>query len=554
MNSISLGNIQIYGDLAMRTLLNYSRLESIWYRPEKVFVADQANWPGDWEGRAILALTMLGQTTKREPAYLDEIMRLLPKHFNSKEYLGEIYPEGIISEQQLSGHSWLLRGLIEFYLWKKDESVLQMIKSIVNNLLLPARNHYKEYPALPKDREYDKIQLKGEAMGKLTGTLINNWYTSTDIGCAFIMLDGATQAYELLKLPELEELIKEMLEKFFQIDLLGISIQTHATLSGLRGALRYYELKGNNELLEQIIHFYDIYRTEGMTENYSNYNWFNRPEWTEPCAIVDSYIVSFQLWKHTKNERYLEDAHNIYFNGLGYAQRPNGGFGCDTCLGDNQYLNGQEGIYEAYWCCTMRGSDGLANVSKNIALYNEDSIVLPFYFDSNFELKSKEGFIECKEHTQYPYHGNVELEIIKTNIIGEKNIQFYIPSWVPENSIKVLVNGKCQSVCVEEGFVQVTVSVEEGLKISIQFPLSLRVEKMQNKNTPSDYKKYFHGGLLLGYDNSSLPISIDCTGSFQYLEHGKYIYNNEIVLEPIRHILDELPDIAKQNRKQVLFK
>ncbi|WP_312372801.1 hypothetical protein [Lachnoclostridium sp.] len=52
MNSISLDNIQIYGDLAMRTLLNYSRLESVWYRPEKVFEADQANWPGDWKGRA----------------------------------------------------------------------------------------------------------------------------------------------------------------------------------------------------------------------------------------------------------------------------------------------------------------------------------------------------------------------------------------------------------------------------------------------------------------------------------------------------------------------
>jgi len=58
------------------------------------------------------------------------------------------------------------------------------------------------------------------------------------------------------------------------------------------------------------------------------------------------------------------------------------------------------------------------------------------------------------------------------------------------------VNGKCQTVCVEEGFVQVTVPVEEGLKISLQFPISLRAEKMQNKNTPSEYKKYFHGGLL----------------------------------------------------------
>ena len=67
-------SIQVRGDLAYRIIKNYARLESGWYKPDMVFKADQAGWPADWEGRTILALTMLAQVSGREPAYLQRIL------------------------------------------------------------------------------------------------------------------------------------------------------------------------------------------------------------------------------------------------------------------------------------------------------------------------------------------------------------------------------------------------------------------------------------------------------------------------------------------------
>jgi hypothetical protein len=126
------------GELGVRINKNFSRLEDERYDPSHVFLTDEqsGNWPGDTEGRAILGLVMDAQASHREPKYLNEIIRLIPSHLNSKGYMGKIQPDGLLDEQQLSGNGWMLRGLCEYYKWKKDPQVLEIIKSISQNLFV----------------------------------------------------------------------------------------------------------------------------------------------------------------------------------------------------------------------------------------------------------------------------------------------------------------------------------------------------------------------------------------------------------------------------------
>ena len=128
--------ITIRGDLCRRIHLNYARLESKHYRPEHIFGADQSGWPGDWEGRTILALVKLKAATGREPAYLERILELLPARLNEKGYLGPVYEHvaesalPVFNEQQLSGHNWLLRGLLEYWLISRSDAVKSMAEQI----------------------------------------------------------------------------------------------------------------------------------------------------------------------------------------------------------------------------------------------------------------------------------------------------------------------------------------------------------------------------------------------------------------------------------------
>src|SRR5690242_8505312 len=95
------------GDLLQRAHLNFDRMESEYYEPEQAFMPIEYEWPGDKEGRLILALALLAQTTHREPLNLQTIMDELPNRMNELGFCGNILPEGQFDEQQLSGNGWL---------------------------------------------------------------------------------------------------------------------------------------------------------------------------------------------------------------------------------------------------------------------------------------------------------------------------------------------------------------------------------------------------------------------------------------------------------------
>lgn len=550
MNTIGFENIRIRGDLARRTVLNFSRLESKHYRPETVFTADQNGWPGDWEGRTILALTLLGRSTGRTPAFLEEMLECLQHHMNEKGYMGRILPEGVFDEQQMSGHSWLLRGLVEYYLWKKEGYVLAMIERIVENLLLPARGYYRKYPSRPEERVYS-----GEAAGNLTGMLVGSWYTSTDTGCAFIMLDGASHAYELLGKRELKDLLDEMSETFAELDLTGLSVQTHATLSALRGMMRLYGLTHEEKLVRHVEKVFSLYKQEGMTENYANYNWFNRPEWTEPCAVVDSFILAVELWKNTGKEFYLQDAENILYNGMGHGQRPNGGFGCDTCAGaQDEFLSPKEGLYEAYWCCTMRGSEGLSRAVEYGCFLEEKGFALPFYHSCILHMEFPDGRAVVNEKSAYPYEGAVCLEVVDSECRNPKTVSLRIPSWVHEKGVCVRINGVDTDFDVRDGFAIFHVELKTGCKVELTFDIPLRVEETSGKYNLKGYHSYRHGSLLLGYSNKGAAIKMKEGLLYVYQGAGKYQMGEEKALfMPIHNIADMEEEDAKQSRKQILF-
>ena len=360
MKQLNYEDITPRGELARRLGKNFSRLEDKIYLPDSVYTSS-GGWPGDYEGRVMLALILHERISRRESAYLREILRQFSSRVNSRGYFDYILPDGEFSEQQLSGHNWTLRALNEYKLSGRDEFVSGAAERIVENLYLPARGHYSRYCLDPALRPLD-----GQASGHAADRAVDGWYLSTDIGCAYMSFDSLTQYYELTGDKRVGELIDEMFDTFTKIDFVGARMQTHASLTATRGILRYYGTTKRPELLEFAKRLFKLYTDCAMTQNYCNYNWFARPSWTEPCAIVDSYMVACELYRLTGEQRYLWLATNILHNGLGHAERSNGGFGCDSCLRpDEPFLSCQDGLYEAFWCCTMRGAEGLTSAARN---------------------------------------------------------------------------------------------------------------------------------------------------------------------------------------------
>ncbi|MEM9185112.1 MAG: beta-L-arabinofuranosidase domain-containing protein [Planctomycetota bacterium] len=480
------------GELAKRLAASFRRLEETKYRPENVFLTNaQSNyWPGDTEGRTVLALSLLSQASHRPPRHLDEILRRTPERLNSMGYFGDIAPEGLVDEQQLSSHGWVLRGLCEHYEWSRSEATAQMIRRMIDNLVLPTAGSHRRYPIDPDQRRHG-----GSYSGSRRNKVTDGWVLSTDIGCAFIFMDGVIHAYTLFPSPELKAVVEEMIDRLLDIDLLAIKAQTHATLTGLRGLLRYHACTGDKSLLKAAVSRFALYKSYGMTENYENLNWFGRPTHTEPCAVVDSYLVAAQLWQATGDAVYLEDAHHIYYNGLAAAQRSNGGFGCNTCLGAADGVLRQK-VFEAHWCCTMRGAEGLARAAQYGYFTRGDQVLVTSYANSKTAFQLPAGELVVEQTTDYPTGNSSRFTVVSEGLQKNVRFAFFVPVFTEFEGL--FHNGAPLPVDHDNGFVEVELEPDAGDEIEVRLRPVVRLAPTINKSFSKGRQTVRYGPLLLG--------------------------------------------------------
>lgn len=485
------------GELKGRVERNKKRLEEDKYLPENVFLTEEQSnwWPGDTEGRTILGLVCDSKALGVESQNLREIISLVPSHLNEKGYMGTDHGD-VIDEQQLSGHGWLLRGLCEYYRLTADEIVLETIRSVCENLFVRHAGKYHTYPIEPSERDRE-----GAESGHIS-VAEGSWRLSSDTGCIFIGMDGLIDAYDLLRTEEIRNVIEEMLDKFYEIDIVGVKAQAHASLTGCRGLVRFAEITGNKEYIKEAQKRWELYKQYGMTDTYANYNWLCRYDtWTEPCAIVDSYILALKLWEHTAMPSYLEDAHLIWYNAICHAQRENGGFGCDTCPGETSGYDFKVHCDEAHWCCTMRGAEALYYAVRSLAYEKEGCLVLTAYHDGVITHRDTKLRIE----TDYPYEGRVVAEVLEGGV-DEKGLEMFVPKWM--NVAEVKLNG--QSVgedfaVINDSFLRFNGKLSEGDKVEVDYSLECREEEPMNRdNFPVGVKRKLSGPLVLDVNDEPI--------------------------------------------------
>jgi hypothetical protein len=545
-------NIIVQGELGQRAERNFYRLGTDMYKPENIFINPRktmdSEWPGDFEGRLLLGLVLEGQALHTEHKNLTQMLDSLPKYLNPHGYFGRVQ-NSIIVEQQLSGNGWYLRALCELYVWKKDPKIKNYISRVINNLALPTIGYHSQYPLEQSARKKNS----GEASGTTQG-IVGKWALSTDVGCDFIFMDGVIQAYKILPSIKLKKLIDEMIQRFLQMDLLALNAQTHATLTGIRALIRYYEITNQPYLLHEAIKRYGIYRSNAMTANYENFNWFGRPDWTEPCAIVDSFMAAIQLWQHTNQTSYLEDGHRIYYNAICNTQRANGGFGLSNCpYPKNNIL--KINTDEAWWCCTMRGAEGLASAIRYNYFITKNKVVIPFFNNSIAKLHLESDSVNIKQESGYPFIGKVDLKIIQSSTRKKIDIEFFLPR--ESFNINMQVNGKSTPFTIHNGFISIQSKMIVGTHIKLDFDLNTSLQHVVNRAySKPDFYTISYGQLLLGLDvKSQSEITFPVKPIIKREAPNLWKVNGtSIYLTPVYHLLDRDVNKKSQYAKQIIFK
>ena len=424
---------------------------------------------------------------------------------------------------------------MECTVFDKRPFIQEMIQNLIEKLYLPVTGSYKNYALAPDNYE-------GMAVGTLQYCL-NGWRLSTDVGCAYISMDGLSHYYQMYQDERILPLLKEMAETFMAIDYVGESLQTHASLSASRGILRLYQSTGDTAYLKFVERFFGLYCSEGMTEHYANYNWFRRPTWTEPCAIVDSYLLAVELYKAKRNTEYLEYANRILYNALGRAQRSNGGYGCDRCPivdGENELLYVAEEYYEASWCCTMRGAEGLSYAAKNGFLIVQDGGIFTNYLEGEFEFPDYAFTVD----TKYPYEGTIKINMGKC--LKDARMRFFIPRNVNLGDVLVFVDGEKREPQMEGGMLGLTLN--KPCEILLKLPLRLCIA-----NTLHDSKKRscWYGILQLGSDAED-EITLDDLDNWEYQEDRSFTRNGHRLF-PINQSIYMSTEELLHTKVKILF-
>lgn len=539
MKSIDAENVRLGGELYARALKNLSRLHDLPYRPGRAGRApfDSQDWPSDWEGRTLLALALHAKTLHTRPAFLDELVADIRSRVNAMGYRGEIVDPAAVNEQVYPSHSWLMRGLIEYYRLTGQSEILDWINELLDNLFLPMLPHLENYPITRAQRGEGE---GGGASGSLRGRY-REWLLSSDVGCVLIPVDGLSAAYELTGRRELLPLIDRCIQIFRAGDPLEMKLQTHASLTFARGALRMARLTNDPSLVEMAKALFADYKRFGMTAAWANFNWFCRPSWTEPCAVVDSFMVAHQLWELTGDAACLDDAQMIFYNGFFRGQRPNGGFGCDT-TGEDGFLRVAPGSYEAFWCCTMRGGEGLGFASRTAAYSDGGAVVFPWHLTMTLDL----GFAVVREKTRYPDEGRTRW-VVESGDGAEHALKLFVPA--RSEKPKLFVNGSEVPAEVENGFVRASLSMQPGATAELRFDLPLRREPVLSEvygDHPGEV--IVHGTQILAAEDA--PERIDLTHAERTSDGWRV---GEALLQPIANGTYEEKDALMAKNLRIRF-
>ncbi len=474
-------DIQPDGMLKARAELAFRHLQEDYFQWDNISKVNYEPFPGDAIGRDLNALTLLCQALHQEaPANLQAIVTSAPLLHNSDGYLGPLLPESRANEDTIAGHNAYLYGWCEYARWTQDPKSLDYIKTMAANLFVPCQKAISLY----RQDSPEAAQV--------------NWVLSGgDIGQLFTILDSLTRAYALAPSPEFQTMIETVIARYQSLDLIKISAQTHATLSAATGILRWYELHRRPEDLAFAERLYQQYRDQAMTETYENYNWFNRPEWTEACAVVDSFILTSNLWRLTGKINYLEDAHLILFNGFLPGQMRQGGFGTGPCVGANGICRTKE-HFEAPFCCSMRGGEGLSRAIQYSYFLDGDTVFLAFYSDNTALLRFSDGTCKLHQTTGYPHEGTIRLEVLESQVMKEKCLRFFVPSWAEKESLQVTIDGDKVIPQMKGSFAEVKGKPSTGMVIEITFKQTSGPQPSLHPDRWPGAKRYFRGPLLLG--------------------------------------------------------
>ncbi len=433
---------------------------------------------GDVSGRWLGALSAVGADRGQpSPELRAWLPHLLAAQRSDGHFGEEFAPSGVRPEDMalLWGNGRLLVGLMEYYLLTRDGMVLEAARRLGDFLVGIA-------PLMNSDRIQTQFAEGAFAMGYICWTQI---------------LEGLVRLYETSKNPSYLNVARHLASRIERRP----SEHSHGFLTSLRGLMELYEATGEKPFLKQVEKEWQGVIDSGnlLAPGAVPEAWKPKAHRTEGCSEADWLRLSLQLWKHTRDIRYLEAAERTLFNEFAMNQFNTGDFGHRVLSATGSPLGGNEeggGTARAWWCCTLHGLRTFPEVRRHIWRRLDDALAYDLPLEGEAGL---DGF-RVQAESSLERESVIRIRVLAA---GGKDAPLMVrePAWAW--GIEIRANGLRLATLNRNGYHRFRRGWKSGDMVEVKYLMRTRIERDKERVC------ILHGPWLLGIDEATNPYFFD---------------------------------------------
>ncbi|MBQ5898684.1 MAG: glycoside hydrolase family 127 protein [Alistipes sp.] len=221
----------------------------------------------------------------------------------------------------------------------------------------------------------------------------------------------------------------------------------------------------------------------------------NKDTYNETCAAVGNVFFNYRMFLMSGDAKYVDVAEVALYNNVlaGVNLAGNRFFYVNPLEADGRKAFNHGTAGRAPWfgtaCCPSNLARLIPQVSGMAYSYAEDNVYCGFYMGSEVEVPMAGGNVLLSQHTQYPFDGNITIEVTPKADGEEFTLWLRVPTWCGEQFVPgelyhfddteaaaavVRVNGRKVRSEVVDGFLPVRRAWSVGDVVELELPMPVR--------------------------------------------------------------------------------
>lgn len=221
----------------------------------------------------------------------------------------------------------------------------------------------------------------------------------------------------------------------------------------------------------------------------------NKDTYNETCAAVGNVFFNYRMFLMSGDAKYVDVAEVALYNNVlaGVNLAGNRFFYVNPLEADGRKAFNHGTAGRAPWfgtaCCPSNLARLIPQVSGMAYSYAEDNVYCGFYMGSEVEVPMAGGNVLLSQHTQYPFDGNITIEVTPKTDGEEFTLWLRVPTWCGEQFVPgelyhfddseaaaalVRVNGRKVRSEAVDGFLPVRRAWSAGDVVELELPMPVR--------------------------------------------------------------------------------